>query len=70
MEGRGNDTSALRPKGQDFNEHLAYFIQSAAMVPEHLFWPVLAEVYEHEQYLEHGSELDPTLTWLNMYPAV
>eukprot|EP00965_Chrysotila_dentata_P231751 6198547-Pleurochrysis_carterae.AAC.1 len=66
-----HDASAVRPKEPDFNEHLAYLVRSTAMVSDPWFWPILAEVYERatpvlndeiEQYIEHGSTLDPALT--------
>eukprot|EP00965_Chrysotila_dentata_P064473 2137591-Pleurochrysis_carterae.AAC.1 len=44
-----HDASMVRPKEPDFDEHLAYLIQSTAMVSDPWFWPVLAEVYERAQ---------------------
>eukprot|EP00965_Chrysotila_dentata_P178512 5895447-Pleurochrysis_carterae.AAC.2 len=71
MQGRGDEPGTERPKGQDFNEHVAYFLRSVAAICNPWFWPVLAEVYEQsrpvlrgeiELHLESGSELEPNLT--------
>eukprot|EP00965_Chrysotila_dentata_P183775 6068179-Pleurochrysis_carterae.AAC.5 len=58
MHGRGNDMSASRPRGQDFNEHVAYFIQSTAMVSDPWFWPVLTEVFEQAKAVLN-DEIEP-----------
>eukprot|EP00965_Chrysotila_dentata_P131778 4357115-Pleurochrysis_carterae.AAC.1 len=71
----GHDASLARPKEQDFNAHLAYLIQSTAMVSDPWFWPVIAEIYERaepvlsnetEQYLARGAALDPEITVLEL----